>query len=45
MQNAGNYNLTVDYPGTWSQKAATAAGVPDVVQHYWLQVFRSADAA
>jgi hypothetical protein len=31
MQNAGNYNLTVDYPGTWSQRAATAAGVPDVI--------------
>src|SRR6266446_5724854 len=25
MQNAGNYNLTVDYPGTWSTRAATAA--------------------
>jgi hypothetical protein len=31
MQNADNYNLTVDYPGTWSKRAATAASVPDVV--------------
>jgi hypothetical protein len=25
MQNADNYNLTVDYPGTWSKRAAISA--------------------